>query len=129
MAKRVLVIEDDPATVLLISYILKEQGYKVLTALNGIEGFRKAVEQEPDLVILDIMMPEVDGFKICRALRREDRTSHLPILMFSAKARQIDKDAGLSAGADDYLTKPADPSEIVSRVDRVLAQSRAGVQR
>ena len=124
MAKRILVIEDDPSTILLISYTLEQQGYQVVTALNGIEGFRKALKEKPDLIILDIMMPEVDGFKICRALRRNDRTSHLPVLMFSAKARQIDKDAGLSAGADAYITKPADPSELLNGVEKLLAQRR-----
>ena len=124
MDKKILVIEDDPATLRLVDYSLRHEGYQVLTASNGLEGMRKAQTEEPDLIILDIMLPGMDGFEICHRLRSEPATAQLPILMFSAKAQEIDKDTGLKVGADDYLSKPADPSEIVSRVGSLLTQKK-----
>jgi len=124
MNKKILVIEDDPVTTRLIVYTLQQEGYQVLTAPNGLEGLRKAKKEEPDLIILDIMLPGVDGFEICHRLRTESQTAQLPILMLSAKAQEVDKATGLKVGADDYLTKPADPSEIVSRVETLLAQTK-----
>jgi two-component system alkaline phosphatase synthesis response regulator PhoP len=124
MDKKILVIEDDPATLRLIDYSLRHKGYQVLTASNGLEGLRKAHNEAPDLVILDVMLPGIDGFEICHRLRSEPDTAPLPILMLSAKAQEIDKDTGLKVGADDYLAKPADPSEIVSRVENLLASKK-----
>lgn len=124
MDNKILVIEDDPATLRLIDYSLRHDGYQVLTASNGLEGIRKAHNEEPDLIILDVMLPGMDGFEICHSLRSEPDTAQLPILMFSAKAQEIDKDTGLKVGADDYLAKPADPAEVVSRVEKLLARKR-----
>jgi two-component system alkaline phosphatase synthesis response regulator PhoP len=124
MDKKILVIEDDPATLRLIDYTLRHEGYQVLTASNGLEGMRKALNEKPALIILDVMLPGMDGFEICHRLRSEPATAPLPILMFSAKAQEIDKNTGLKVGADDYLSKPADPSEIVSRVRGLLAQNK-----
>lgn len=124
MDKKILVIEDDPATLRLIDYSLRHEGYQVLTASNGLEGIRKAHNEAPDLIILDVMLPGMDGFEICHSLRSEPDTAQLPILMFSAKAQEIDKNTGLKVGADDYLAKPADPSEIVSRVESLLAPKK-----
>jgi two-component system alkaline phosphatase synthesis response regulator PhoP len=122
MTKKILVIEDDPATSRLVDYSLRHEGYEVITAFNGLEGIRKATTEAPDLVILDVMLPGLDGFEICHRLRADAATASLPILMFSAKAQEIDKDTGLKVGADDYLTKPAAPAEIVSRVGKLLAR-------
>ena len=124
MDKKILVIEDDPATLRLIDYSLRHEGFQVLTASNGLEGLRKVHDEEPDLIILDVMLPGMDGFEICHHLRSEPDTAQLPILMLSAKAQEIDKDTGLKVGANDYLAKPADPSEIVSRVERLLAPKK-----
>ena len=85
------------------------------------------MSESPDLVILDVMLPGMDGFEICHRLRSEPTTAHLPILMFSAKAQEIDKDTGIKVGADDYLTKPAAPAEIVSRVEKLLAKKKHAV--
>jgi two-component system alkaline phosphatase synthesis response regulator PhoP len=85
---------------------------------------RKVQNERPDLIILDVMLPGMDGFEICHRLRSELATVQLPILMFSAKAQEIDKDTGLKVGADDYLSKPADPAEIVSRVRSLLTQKK-----
>jgi len=122
--KKILVIEDDPAISRLVDYSLRHEGYTVITTLNGLEGIRKAHSEAPDLIILDVMLPGMDGFEICHRLRAEPDTAQLPILMFSAKAQEIDKDTGLKVGADDYLPKPAAPAEIVSRVEKLLANKK-----
>ncbi len=122
MEKKILVIEDDPATSRLVDYSLRHEGYQVISAFNGLEGIRKAKNEAPDLVILDVMLPGMDGFEICHRLRAEPATAQLPILMFSAKAQEIDKETGLKVGADGYLAKPAAPAEIVSQVGKLLAQ-------
>jgi two-component system alkaline phosphatase synthesis response regulator PhoP len=124
MDKKILVIEDDPATLRLINYSLRHEGYQVLTASNGLEGIRKAHNEKPDLIILDVMLPGIDGFEICHRLRSEPDTAKLSILMLSAKAQEIDKDTGLKVGADAYLAKPAAPADIVSRVESLLAPKK-----
>jgi two-component system, OmpR family, alkaline phosphatase synthesis response regulator PhoP len=122
MDSKVLVIEDDPATTRLVDYSLRHHGYQVITAANGLEGIRKAQSESPDLVILDVMLPGMDGFEICNRLRTNPATSKIKILMFSAKTQDIDRQTGMKVGADDYLTKPAAPAEIVARVEKLLAQ-------
>jgi two-component system alkaline phosphatase synthesis response regulator PhoP len=122
MDKKILVIEDDPATLRLVDYSLRHKGYQVLTASNGLEGIRKARKEKPDVVILDVMLPGMDGFEICHRLRSEPETAQVLILMFSAKAQEVDRNMGLKVGADDYLTKPVDPGEMVSRVESLLNQ-------
>ena len=122
MDKKILVIEDDPATLRLVDYTLRHKGYQVLTASNGLEGMRKACNEKPALIILDVMLPGMDGFEICHRLRSEPDTAQVLIMMFSAKAQEIDRDTGLKVGADDYLTKPVDPSVLVSRVESLLTR-------
>lgn len=122
MTKKILIIEDDPATQRLVEYSLKQEGYDVITASNGLEGIRKVLGESPDLLILDVMLPGLDGFEICYRLRAEPATANLPILMFSAKAQEIDKDTGKRVGADDYLTKPSAPAEIISHVANLLSR-------
>jgi two-component system alkaline phosphatase synthesis response regulator PhoP len=124
MDKKILVIEDDPATLRLVGYSLRYEGYQVSTALNGLEGIRKAHNEKPDLVILDVMLPGMDGYEICHRLRSEPDTAPLPILMLSAKAQEIDRDTGLKVGADDFLSKPAPPADIVSHVESLLAKKK-----
>ena len=128
MGKRILVVEDDPGAIRLVSYTLEQEGYEVITALNGLEGLKKARADKPDLLILDVMLPGLDGFEVCRRLRADDGTAGLPILMLSAKAQEIDKTTGLKIGADDYLAKPADPADILDRVSNLLARKSIGVQ-
>jgi DNA-binding response OmpR family regulator len=123
MAKKVLIIEDDPAISRLVDFSLKNEGYETATASNGLDGIRKAKYETPDLVILDVMLPGMDGFEICHRLRTESDTEKLPILMFSAKAQEIDKTTGIKVGADDYLPKPAAPEEIIKRVEKLLAKT------
>lgn len=121
MSEAILVIEDDPATARLVEYTLSRHGYKVATASNGLDGIRKARAEVPDLVILDVMLPGIDGFEICHRLRADAATRDIRILMFSAKAQEIDRDTGLKVGADAYLTKPAAPEDILSTVQELLA--------
>lgn len=125
MSKKILVIEDDAIALRLIEYTLRKEGYEVLLAKNGTEGISKARSEEPDLLILDIMLPGIDGFEVCHRLRSESQTAHLPILMLSGKAQEADKATGMKVGADDYVTKPAAPRELVSRVESLLARKTA----
>lgn len=113
----ILVVDDEQAIADLIEIHLLSEGYQVRKANSGIEALQRVAEQEPDLVILDIMMPDMDGLEVCRALRRD---RHLPILMLSAKSEDVDKILGLKTGADDYLTKPFNPLELVARVKAQL---------
>lgn len=120
MTSRILVVEDDPATLRLVEYTLRHENYEVITAANGLDGLHKAQREAPDLVILDVMLPGMDGFEICYQLRAAPATAGIPILMFSAKAQDIDKATGLKVGADDYLAKPAAPEEILAHVSKLL---------
>jgi DNA-binding response OmpR family regulator len=121
MAKRILIIEDDPAVLRATSYILEKEGYEVLTAMNGLEGLTKAKGENPDLLVLDVMLPGIDGFEICHRLRDEPQTAQLPILMLSAKGQAADKSMGLQVGANEYLTKPVERLVLLDKVKTLLA--------
>lgn len=125
MSKKILVIEDDAIALRLIEYTLRKEGYEVLLAKNGLEGISKARSEEPDLLILDIMLPGIDGFEVCHRLRSEPQTTHLPVLMLSGKAQETDKATGMKVGADDYVTKPVAPRQLVSRIESLLARKTA----
>jgi len=126
MQKKILIIEDDPAAARLGEYTLVLEGYHVEVATNGVEGLKRALEGEPDLIILDVMLPGLDGFEICHRLRADfAKTTHLPILMLSAKTKNSDKETGLEVGANLYLTKPTDPAELSSCVESLLADTNA----
>jgi len=114
------VVDDEPDAIELIKFNLKAAGYEVITASDGEEALKKARSMLPDLVILDLMLPEVDGLEVCKILRRDQRVSATPILMLTAKAAEIDRVIGLELGADDYVTKPFSPRELVLRVKRLL---------
>jgi DNA-binding response OmpR family regulator len=115
--KKVLVVDDDVKTVELVRLYLDRDGYQVLTAYNGVEALRLAHENYPDLIVLDLMLPDIDGLEVCRTLRRE---SDVPIIMLTARTTDQDKLTGLDLGADDYITKPFSPKELVARVRAVL---------
>ena len=115
--KRVLVVDDDAKTVELVKLYLNRDGYRVLTAHDGIEALRLAREGHPDLIVLDLMLPGIDGLEVCRTLRDE---SDVPIIMLTAKTTDQDKLTGLDLGADDYVTKPFSPRELAARVRAVL---------
>jgi len=115
--KRILVVDDDVKTVELVKLYLSRDGYRVLTAYDGVEALRLAREGHPDLIVLDLMLPGIDGLKICQTLRAE---SDVPIIMLTAKTTDQDKLVGLDLGADDYVTKPFSPRELAARVRAVL---------
>ncbi len=120
----ILVADDDEHIVELVSMYLRRAGYRVEAASDGDETLRKARELDPALLVLDIMMPGPDGLQVCRSLRRR---SDLPIIMLTARTSDIDKISGLRFGADDYVTKPFNPDELLARVDAVLRRARSGV--
>ena len=120
MASTVLIVEDDPDTVNLVGLYLKRDGHKVLSARDGLAGLRLAREAKPDVIVLDIMLPRLDGMEICRTLREESST---PIIMLTARVEEDDRLAGLDLGADDYVTKPFSPKELAARVRAVLRRT------
>lgn len=122
---KILVVDDEPDAVELVGFNLKAAGYDVATAADGEEALRKARALVPDLIVLDWMLPEVEGLEVCKLLRRDTATASIPILMLTAKAAEIDRVLGLEMGADDYVTKPFSPRELVLRVKNLLNRGRA----
>jgi DNA-binding response OmpR family regulator len=123
MAEKILIVDDDLETLRLVGLMLQRQGYEISTASNGELGLEKAWAEKPDLILLDIMMPGMDGYEVTRQLRGNPITLSTPILMFTAKTQLDDKVVGFDVGADDYLTKPTHPSELQSHVRSLLARA------
>ncbi len=121
----ILVIDDEKDIVDLVEYNLKDAGYKVLTSLDGKTGLQLARVHKPDLVVLDLMLPEMDGKDVCKELKREKETESIPVIMLTAKTSELDRVVGLELGADDYVTKPFSPRELVLRVKNILRRMRA----
>jgi DNA-binding response OmpR family regulator len=121
MADKVLVVEDDVTLLETLEYNLARQGYEVLVAADGVKGLEMAQKEQPDLIVLDVMLPGMDGLDVCRILRRE---MSVPILMLTARADEVDKIVGLEVGADDYLTKPFSMRELLARVKAMLRRVR-----
>lgn len=121
MRKKILVVEDDPEIIELLSFNLCAAGFAVGTAGNGVDALKKARSFAPDLILLDLMLPELDGFAVCEILRREVSTARIPIIMVTAMSSQLARLAGIEAGANDYITKPFSPKQLVSRVQKLLA--------
>lgn len=119
--KRILVADDDPVILRLIQVNLELEGYQVLTANNGQEAVDMATAELPDLVILDIMMPRLDGYQACEQLKSAEATKQIPVIFLSAKAQQGDIEKGKSYGVVDYLTKPFDPSDLLDVVERYIS--------
>ena len=120
--KSVLVIDDEKDIVESIDYNLSKAGFKVYRAFDGEYGLKYAREKKPDLVILDLMLPEIDGMEVCRILKREASTAQIPIIMLTAKKDETDKVVGLESGADDYITKPFSMRELIARVKNIIAR-------
>jgi diguanylate cyclase (GGDEF)-like protein len=120
----VLVIDDDPDVRNVVEMTLQLAGFKVVTASDGVAGLEAARDEQPEAVVLDVMMPEMDGYEVCRQLKADARSSHIPVLMLTAKAQLNDKVIGLEGGADDYVTKPFDADELIARVHAVLRRAR-----
>ncbi|MDZ4770396.1 MAG: response regulator, partial [Chloroflexota bacterium] len=125
MPERILVVDDDVDSLKLIGLMLQRNGYEVVAANSGVQALGRATSETPDLIILDVMMPDMDGYEVCRRLRADTRTRAIPIIMFTAKTMIDDKVAGFEAGADDYLTKPTHPAELAQRVRSILSRNAA----
>jgi two-component system phosphate regulon response regulator PhoB len=121
---RILIVDDEPETVELVRYNLERAGYSVSSAADGEEALRKARSAEPSLIVLDLTLPELDGFEVCRILRRDPLTAGIPIIMLTARAAEVDRIVGLEIGADDYVTKPFSPRELVLRIKKVLERKQ-----
>lgn len=122
MAEKILIVEDEALIADSIEYALLKEGFNIVKAEDGVQGLMMAREQSPDLILLDIMLPEMDGLEVCRTLRRE---SSVPIIMLTAKTEEVDRVVGLELGADDYVIKPFSMREVIARVRTVLRRSRS----
>jgi pilus assembly protein CpaE len=124
MADKVLIVDDDVQTLRLVGLMLERQGYKILAANNGTQALQMAHTEHPDVILLDVMMPDVDGYEVTRRLRKDPDTANIPVLMFTAKTQVDDKIVGYEAGADDYLAKPIHPAELTAHLRALLQRSR-----
>jgi len=127
MAKKILLVDDDPDFVEAVSLVLKPKKFDVVTAYNGIEGLKKAMSEKPDLIVLDVMMPEKDGYAVCRELKSNPQMSHIPVLLLTAVASHVSttrytQEMGLETEADDYLDKPVEPEVLVKRIEALLSK-------
>ena len=117
-------MDDEPEAVELLEFNLKKAGFDVITATDGAQALKKTRSVLPHLIVLDLMLPEIDGLEVCKMLRRDPATSRIPIIMVTAKAAEVDRIVGLELGADDYVTKPFSPRELVLRINKVLRRGQ-----
>src|SRR5271165_951188 len=120
MRHKILVVDDEPDMVELVSFNLRAEGYDVVTASNGMEALNQARSVLPDLIVLDLMMPELDGLSVCEILRRLPSTAPIPVIMLTAWKSELTRIIGLDSGAEDYITKPFSPRDLVTRVNNAL---------
>lgn len=125
MKPKILVVDDEPDALEILGFKLKEAGYIPLLAKDGARAIAAARDERPALIVLDLMLPEVDGLEVCKILRRDPTTAAIPILMLTARAAEMDRVIGLELGADDYVTKPFSPRELVLRIKKLLARAKA----
>lgn len=123
MTKRVLIVDDEPNIVAALEFLLQKNGYEVKVAANGEAALAQLDAFEPDLVLLDVMMPKVSGYEVCQRMRGEPRWRHIKIVMLSAKGREVEVSKGMSLGADLYVTKPFSSVELVATLDKLLASA------
>src|SRR5690349_6071801 len=117
---RILIIEDESDVADLLALSFRKAGFKTISAADGATGLQKAREERPDFIVLDLMLPKMSGLEVCKILKSDTGTSHIPILMLTAKAEEIDRIVGLEFGADDYVTKPFSPREVTLRIRAIL---------
>jgi two-component system phosphate regulon response regulator PhoB len=122
---KILVVDDEPEALEILGFKLKESGFVPLFAPNGAAALKMARDDQPALIVLDLMLPEVDGLEVCKILRRDPATTMIPIVMLTARAAEMDRVLGLELGADDYVTKPFSPRELVLRIKKLLARVKA----
>ena len=126
MNTKILIVDDEEDILTLLEYNLEKAGFKVISADDGPEAIELAKKEKPALIILDIMLPSMEGTEVCKAIKRDDATSHIPIIMLTAKGEEVDRIVGLELGADDYITKPFSPRELILRVKAVLKRRGGG---
>jgi DNA-binding response OmpR family regulator len=122
MAKKILLVDDEPHIIMMLENRMKHAGYEVITACDGQEALTKAQKEKPDLIILDLMLPKIDGYKVCRMLKFDEKYKHIPIIMLSARAQETDKKMGEAVGADGYVTKPFEPQVLLGKIKDLLKQ-------
>jgi DNA-binding response OmpR family regulator len=127
--KTVLVIDDEKDLIKLVDYHLSREGYLVIGAKDGLQGLETAKKHKPDLILLDIMLPGMDGWEVCKHLKKSTELSRIPVIMLTARTQEMDKVLGLELGADDYITKPFSPRELVARVKAILRRSESPVKK
>jgi DNA-binding response OmpR family regulator len=120
MAKKILIVDDELHIVKMLENRLKQAGYEIITASDGQDGLEKARKEKPDLIILDLMLPKMDGYKVCRMLKFDEEYKHMPIILFTARSRESDKKTGEEVGADAYITKPFEPQTLLARIKELL---------
>ena len=120
MSELILIVEDEITTSQLVKMVLKKQGYRVLTTTTGPEALRIADDLMPDLILLDIVLPGMDGFQVCQYIRKNERTAQIPVIMFSGLDRPVDQRNAFSAGSDDYLTKPVKMADLLEKIRAIL---------
>ena len=125
MKPKILVVDDEPDALEVLGFKLKEAGYTPVFAKDGMRAIAIARDERPALIVLDLMLPEVDGLEVCKILRRDPTTAMIPIVMLTARAAEMDRVLGLELGADDYVTKPFSPRELVLRIKKLLARAKA----
>jgi len=126
--RKILIIEDESDVADLLSLNLRKAGFRVSTAADGASGLQKARDDRPDFIILDLMLPKMSGLEVCKILKSDTATNHIPILMLTARAEEIDRIVGLEFGADDYVTKPFSPREVVLRIKAILRRAEGGAE-
>jgi two-component system, OmpR family, alkaline phosphatase synthesis response regulator PhoP len=119
---KVLVVDDEIYIVHILDFSLGMEGYEVITALDGEQALERMKAEKPDLVVLDIMMPKLDGYEVCKAIKSNPTTKQTPVILLSAKGRNVDQKLGFDVGADDYITKPFSPRKLVERINQLLGQ-------
>ena len=122
MRGKILIVDDDPDQVDLVRVSLKEAGFAIGTATDGVDALKKARSMSPDLIVLDLMMPEMDGFTVCETLREHPATASVPIIILTGMTSQMSRLTGLESGANDYLIKPFDPNQLISKVEGLLCR-------
>jgi two-component system alkaline phosphatase synthesis response regulator PhoP len=127
MKEKILIVDDEKDIVRMLEYNLKKEGFRVLSTFDGESALRVACQEHPDLIILDLMLPGIDGFEVCRQLKKKEATAAIPLVMVTAKAQETDKVVGLELGADDYVTKPFSPRELTARIKAVLRRVKEKV--
>jgi len=121
---KILVIDDKEELLMLVAVIFEDTGYEIIGLKNSLEAFETAIKEQPDVIILDIMMPKMDGYQLCAKLKTDTRTSHIPVILLTAKAESKDKISGLETGADDYIVKPFEMNELKARIKNLIEQRK-----